>query len=180
MDDRAKPLSGTVPDDAFDVAVDMLTREQRRSRRKREVRALTLSTSRMTKRERELGLRLNPLEPNTRPQTRAECEFVPRPCPYVSCRYHLFVDVSPKTGAIKLNFPDLEPDELAESCTLDVAERDGATLEEVGSCLNITRERVRQVEVLALARLLKRSAPSFIEHAGDEPRATVRKLPEGQ
>ena len=41
-------------------------------------------------------------------QTRAECVEGPRPCPYVSCKYHLYLDVQHRTGAIKLNFPDIE------------------------------------------------------------------------
>ena|SRR5882757_525715 len=30
----------------------------------------------------------------TRPQTRADCAQQPRPCPWISCRYHLLLDVS--------------------------------------------------------------------------------------
>jgi hypothetical protein len=87
------------------------------------------------------------------PATRAECENGPRPCPHVSCKFHLYLDVNPETGSIKLNFPHLEPWELTESCALDVAERGGITLEEVGTIVNLTRERVRQVEVRATAKL---------------------------
>lgn len=168
-----------MPVDAFDVAVDMLTREQRRSRRKREVRARTVSVVRMTKRELELGRLLFPEDTAAeRPRTRGDCDNVPRPCPFVSCQYHLYVDVSPRTGAIKLNFPDLQPDELAESCCLDVADRGGEALEQVGAFMNVTRERVRQVEVRALLRLLERSDRQLLEHVGDEPRTRIRKLPE--
>ena len=178
MTDRAKSLAGTVPDDAFDVAVDMLTREQRRSRRKREVRARTISVERMTKRERELGRLLFPAESYWRPTTRGECDDVPRPCPFVSCRYHLFVDVSPKNGTIKLNFPDLEPDQLIESCCLDVADRGGDSLENVGAFLNLTRERVRQLETLAMVRVRDQAEAELLDHVGDEPRTAVRTLPE--
>jgi Sigma-70, region 4 len=87
------------------------------------------------------------------PKTRAECAEGPRPCPHVSCRHHLYLDVSPRTGAIKLNFPDLEVWEMATSCALDVADTGAATLEDVGSILNLTRERIRQLELKALARL---------------------------
>ena len=65
----------------------------------------------------------------------------------MACKYHLYLDVNPETGSIKMNFPDLEPWELEETCALDIAERGGVTLEEVGAILNLTRERVRQVEV---------------------------------
>ena len=76
-----------------------------------------------------------------------------RPCPYVSCKHHLYLDVNPETGSIKLNFPDLEVWEMAETCSLDVADKGGITLEEVGEILNLTRERIRQVEVRGLLKL---------------------------
>jgi hypothetical protein len=88
-----------------------------------------------------------------RPRTRAECKNGPRPCLYVSCKHHLFLDVNPETGSIKLNFPDQEVWELEETCALDVAERGGITLEEVGEILNLTRERIRQLEVTALEKM---------------------------
>ena len=122
---------------------DCITREQRRSRRKRDVRARTISVKRMTKRDLEIGRLLYPETDYFKPRTRAECAEGARPCPYVSCKYHLYVDVSPRTGAIKLNFPDLEVWELNESCALDVADRGGTTLEDVGAIMNLTRERIR-------------------------------------
>ena len=42
---------------------------------------------------------------------------------------------------------------MAETCALDVADRGGITLEEVGEILNLTRERIRQVEVKGLQKL---------------------------
>jgi hypothetical protein len=82
---------------------------------------------------------------------------MPRPCPYVSCKHHLYLDVNPHTGSIKLNFPDLEPWELAQTCSLDLADEGGRTLEEIGQLTNLTRERVRQVEVRGLLELRSRS-----------------------
>lgn len=87
-----------------------------------------------------------------RPRTRADCCDGPRPCPFVGCRYHLYLDVSP-IGSLVLNFPALEPGDLAETCALDIAERGSATLEEIAKALNITRERARQLEARALERL---------------------------
>ena len=86
-----------------------------------------------------------------------ECINGPRPCLYVSCKHHLYLDVNPETGSIKINFPDKEPWELGETCALDVAERGGITLEEVGVILNLTRERIRQVEVAGLGKLRENS-----------------------
>ena len=42
---------------------------------------------------------------------------------------------------------------MAETCSLDVADRGGITLEEVGAILNLTRERIRQVEVRGLSKI---------------------------
>jgi hypothetical protein len=88
-----------------------------------------------------------------RPRMREHCRQMARPCPFVSCHHHLYLDVNPKTGAIKLNFPHLEVWEMAETCSLDVADRGGITLEEVGAILNLTRERIRQVQVRGLAKI---------------------------
>ena len=39
------------------------------------------------------------------------------------------------------------------ACALDVADRDGATLEEIGQILHLTRERAGQIEAKALRKL---------------------------
>lgn len=88
-----------------------------------------------------------------RPKTRGDCAKGPRPCLFVACKHHLYLDVNPETGSVKINFPDKEVWELEHTCALDVAERGGITLEEVGEILNLTRERVRQVEVTGLQKL---------------------------
>ncbi len=166
-------------DGATALAADdeFITREQRRSRRKRDVRARTISVKRMTKRELEIGRLLYPETDYWKPRTRAECAEGPRPCPFVSCKYHLFVDVSARTGAIKLNFPDLEVWELNESCALDVADRGGTTLEDVGAIMNLTRERIRQVEVKALAKLEALRDMMALREFVDEGPVGKRRLP---
>ena len=58
-----------------------------------------------------------------------------------------------QSGSIKMNFPDLEVWEMTETCALDVADRGGITLEDVGILLNLTRERIRQVEKSGLDKL---------------------------
>ncbi len=155
-----------------------VTREQRRSRRKRDVRARTISVKRMTKRELELGRMLYPdVEGVVKPKTREQCGQGERPCPFVSCKHHLYLDVSARTGAIKINFPDLEVWEMTESCGLDVADRGGTTLEDVGAIMNLTRERVRQVEVTGLAKLEALSDMYALRDFVDEGPVGKRRLP---
>lgn len=116
-------------------------------------RAKTIAMKRLTKEEIRIGNLLYPERDYWRPKTRGECANVSRPCPYVSCKYHLYIDVNEQTGSIKLNFPGLQVWDLKQSCALDVAMQGGATLEEVGEILNLTRERIRQVEVNGLLQL---------------------------
>jgi len=133
------------------------------------------------RRQRSLGL-IDPELQQTiqeieqsRPRSRADCVNGPRPCMFVSCKHHLYLDVNPSTGSIKVNFPDKEIWELGETCALDVADRGGITLEEVGGIMNLTRERIRQVETRGLLKLRA--------IAEDEPRAglcepdPLRKVP---
>lgn len=170
-------LDGATVRKTAQTADTAVTREQRRSRRKRAVRARTISIKRMTKRELELGRLLYPETDYWKPRTRAQCAGGDRPCPYVSCKHHLYLDVSPRTGAIKLNFPDLEVWEMAESCALDIADRGGTTLEDVGAIMNLTRERIRQVEVRALAKLQALREMEAMRDYVDEGPVGKRRLP---
>jgi len=129
--------------------------QRRRGRRKRRSRqrARTISIRRLSKAELNRGRLLYPESEYWKPTTRAECAGMDRPCPFVSCKYHLYIDVHPIRGSIKLNFPDLDVWDMPETCALDIADRGGITLEEVGEIMNLTRERVRQVETAGLAKL---------------------------
>lgn len=137
-------------------------------------RARTVSLKRFGKRALAEGARLYPTPDVERPVTRADCLAgginEARPCPWVSCAAHLALDVNEHNGNIKLNFPGAggEPDldAMPETCALDVADRGGVTLEELGSIVNLTRERIRQIETLAMERL--RDLPITRELAGVE------------
>lgn len=114
-----------------------------------------------------------------RPVTRGDCLTEERPCPFVSCRHHLYLDVT-AAGTLKENFPDLEVWEIPDTCSLDVAEKgsppgsgigDGSKLEDVAQTLNLTRERVRQIEAAALYKLAKVARygrGELAQHAADE------------
>lgn len=86
----------------------------------------------------------------TRPRQRGDCVDGPRPCPWIGCRHHLGAEVS-KAGTLKLR-------EVTETCSLDVADRGGATLEQIGVILGVTREMVRQVEGKAMRLFIKQLA----------------------
>jgi hypothetical protein len=157
----------SVPVEPVEPAVD-LGEDGKRGRR----RSKTMSRkeiARELRRQRAFGLVDPELEAiiqeveSQRPRSRADCAQGVRPCMFIACKHHLYLDVNPSTGSIKLNFPDKEVWELDETCALDVADRGGITLEEVGSIMNLTRERIRQVETRGLARLR--------EIAEEEPRS---------
>jgi hypothetical protein len=121
-----------------------LSRKQMARELRRQLRDGTVDPEEQNAREQLEGIR---------PHTRADCADAPRPCIFVSCKYHLYLDVNPRTGSVKLNFPDKELWELPDTCALDVADRGGITLEEVGAIMNLTRERVRQVETRGIQRM---------------------------
>jgi len=136
-----------------------VSRKVRRRRRRTRPRSKTIAMKRLTRDELRQGALMYPPVDIPRPTSRAECREELRPCPWVACKHHLYLDINPETGSIKINFPDLEPWELKNTCALDVAERGGITLEEVGEIMNLTRERIRQVEVRGLLKL-KMGSPS--------------------
>ncbi len=145
--------SGEVENEEAAGKPPAVSRKVRRRSRRTRPRSRTIAMKRLTREELRLGALLNPPVDVPRPMTREQCEQEIRPCPWVACKHHLYLDVNPETGSIKINFPDLEPWEMKETCALDVADRAGITLEEVGEIMNLTRERIRQVEVRGLLKL---------------------------
>lgn len=144
-------------DGAAEGDVPEVSRKIRRRRRRTRPRSKTIAMKRLTREELRVGALMYPPVDIPRPTTREECRGEARPCPWVACKHHLYLDINPRTGSIKINFPDLEPWELAQTCALDVADGGGLTLEEIGLITNLTRERVRQVEVRGLLTLRARS-----------------------
>ena len=108
--------------------------------------------------EEAIGIRLlrrqhkGSVTPRSLPLLREACVSAPRPCLHISCRHNLYTDV---TFAGSLVLRDAEPDAMpaSGSCALDVAEEGAHTLEAVAAYLGITKERARQIEETALAKL---------------------------
>lgn len=176
-DDDAPEAETDTADETEDAEAP--TRDVRRSRRRHAVRPLTISVKRLPKYELEAGRRLYPeATAHMKPRSRAECIDGPRPCPFVSCQHHLYLDVSPETGAIQLVFPDLEVEDMDESCARDVAARGGATLEAVAVMMNLTREAVRQIENKALRKLERKPSMKALAAEFDlDASAGKRRLP---
>lgn len=142
-----------------------------------------------------------------RPRTRGECANGPRPCPWVSCRYHLLLEVKPPSvdeygrshgGTIRLPVlgsklhPGAGPlavdefteaataclEAMAETCTLDVADSGGTILAEVGELLGVTRERARQLEEKAL-RSMRRAVRLFPDLVDEGSAGTPIQVAQG-
>ncbi len=92
----------------------------------------------------------------TRPTIRAQCPDV-RPCPFVGCRYHLYIDVD-EDGQIKYNFPHMEPWELHHSCALDIAEKSSEMNSQIdiARITGISKNIIKKIEDSAIEKLTSR------------------------
>lgn len=103
-----------------------------------------------------------------RPATRADCIDAPRPCPYVGCKHHLAIELTERGDIVHIG----DPAEMAETCVLDVADRGGVTLGEVGEIYSVTRERIRQIEEKAERKIRKHPAfREWLDHDEDTKRS---------
>lgn len=96
----------------------------------------------------------DPETPSLRPRTRGDCVSRLRPCPFISCRHHLFIEVMP-SGSIKMAFGDGVDTlvSMAETCSLDVADRGEHDMGKIGRYLGVTPARIQQEVSQALAKL---------------------------
>jgi hypothetical protein len=94
-----------------------------------------------------------------RPHYRGDCPES-MPCPFVGCRYHLASDEVRGSPRLAPGFILID-----RNCALHFVDDNpgGATLEKVGEEFLLTRERVRQIERRALAKL--RSARIYADIA---------------
>ncbi len=151
---------------AREVTREGLSYDERRHSRARAVRARTLIPKTMgplVRRERaEYPAEEIAANQAARPKTRAECpdtwEGGRRVCAWVGCRYNLYLEAHPRTGSLKMLYPDLEPGELPVNCSLDVADAvaaSGRPLSEldVAELVNVTAEGLRHLCATVWERL---------------------------
>lgn len=85
-----------------------------------------------------------------RPLKLYECASEPGPCPWVSCRHHIGLDIR-ADGGLTINIPGLEEDPAAalsgakETCSLRVAARGEIMLEEIAVLMGCSSERISQI-----------------------------------
>jgi hypothetical protein len=91
-----------------------------------------------------------------RPITRADCPAggsnAARPCPFVSCRHHLYLE-TPTPYAVQLNYPTREPWELEKSCALDVAEGGELELTDIATLFDVSKQAISFIAVRATRKL---------------------------
>jgi hypothetical protein len=97
--------------------------------------------------------------------TKGACMRVLKPCGITDCRYHLTSEVRAK---------HLARADLAEPCSLKLANGGGMTLDDVGRKMGVTRERTRQIETIALRNLAR--AFRLTGWSADEVRAVLDVL----
>ena len=105
-------------------------------------------------------LRLPVWTPPGAPTTRADCVDGPRPCKWVSCRYHLWsTEGTERPGR---RWTEIDPNRYGRvcqhthvTCSLDVADiaPDGLGRKKVAALLGVTPERVGQIEARAMRRM---------------------------
>jgi len=95
-----------------------------------------------------------------RPRYYHQCVGGPRPCPLVGCRANTYLEPVNGGRSLRVQWGDRQPEDVppGESCIEDLVEAhpDGMTLDEIARVLGCTRERVRQVETVALAKIFRR------------------------
>jgi hypothetical protein len=94
----------------------------------------------------------------TRPTLRSDCKDGPRPCPWVSCRYHLAIEVIPRSTGGGYNVSIRNPPENwtdeTKTCALDIADGGAITLKDIARISGVGRgEYERQIIQAALTKL---------------------------
>jgi hypothetical protein len=90
---------------------------------------------------------LTPEEEKQRPKKRADCENGQRPCPWLTCCYHLALCID-EHGTLQINPKAF----TGKDCALDLAEEEHS-LEEVSGAFGLTKECIRQIEIKYLHKM---------------------------
>ncbi len=109
------------------------------------------------------------------PATRAEClpggSNTARPCIHSRCKWH-----ADNVGGNPLMVARGQAAPKVDSCVLDIADRGGASLEEVGQVLGITRSRAQQIEQVAIRKLQKTGRLEMYRDHVSQPTGTPLAL----
>lgn len=110
--------------------------------------------TREAKKRRKAGLPASPKPAVPRPKTRADCVDGPRPCPWVGCRYHLYLDARP-SGALRLMHGDdvAHLQTMPETCALDCAAKGPHDYDYLARAYNLTRQQVQSNAEFGMAKL---------------------------
>lgn len=87
------------------------------------------------------------------PESRSECRGGARPCPLVSCRYNLLLDVATDGRMyVSRDFDENDEESIAaalksmrETCALDVADRGATTSVAIAKLMNLRRDSVEKL-----------------------------------
>lgn len=116
-----------------------------------------------------------------RPRTRGDCLEgginAQRPCPWVSCRHSLFLDVN-EDGAIKQNWSNLEvwDERIPHTCSLDVADAQAAKgpkaqprdFVAIGRLMNLTGTGAKKIIARAEANMRAEAEEHELEPSYDD------------
>lgn len=93
-----------------------------------------------------------------RPTTRGDCVDGPRPCPFVGCRYHIWLEATQFGAIVTQQDGKLQGmHNMRFTCVLDAAEQGPLPVKQIGRLLGVKKERLRQMERVATARLKKKT-----------------------
>lgn len=104
------------------------------------------------------------------PRTRAECPPADVPCPFVTCRYHLWTTRAYHRGAVVAIVESPVWGDMDHTCVLNDADAQERNCEQVGAILRIGRQRVHQVEHKALNKAREMFAKGIPDRT-DTPRS---------
>lgn len=110
-----------------------------------------------------------------KPRTVNECPQAPTPCPWVTCKYHLWTYRVVRGGYSSVRRA-VGWGDAGHTCALRVANDGEHTREEVAAILHISRARVQDVEAMALSnmrRLLSGPVPAVVNPT-TQPRVTPK------